>query len=94
MRTEVGSMTKVLRVRDDVSAVHTEYGVVLLDERAGRYWKLSVTAGVVFDAFRDGGTADDAVEALRSRYPADEQRVLRDVHELLDKLVELGVVHG
>lgn len=81
-----------MRVRDDVSAVRTEYGTVLLDERAGRYFKLSPTAGVVFDALRGGGSAEDAVAALRRNYAVDEQRARSDVDSLVERLAAMGVL--
>lgn len=83
-----------MRVRDDMSAVHTEYGVVLLDETRGRYWKLSATAGIVLDALRGGGSEADAVAELTNRFAVDEQRAHRDVRALVTRFAELGVVQA
>ncbi|MCL7381624.1 lasso peptide biosynthesis PqqD family chaperone [Streptomyces sp. 35G-GA-8] len=81
-----------LRLHDHVSTTETEYGVVVLDERTGRYWQLSSSAGLVLSTLAQGASVDDAVTALTGRYDVGEARARKDIDALLDSLRSAGLV--
>lgn len=69
-----------------VTATETEHGVVLLDERTGRYWQMNDTAAVVLRCLIDGGSVESAVTTLQGRYPDAADQIPRDVTDLVDAL--------
>ncbi|MFE7130918.1 lasso peptide biosynthesis PqqD family chaperone [Streptomyces sp. NPDC057638] len=77
---------------DHVSTAETEYGVVVLDERTGRYWRLSRSAALVVTTLTRGASVNEAVTALTERYDVERQRAERDVERLLDSLRSAGLV--
>ncbi len=85
-------MTTKTTLRADISAVRTEYGMVLLDERDGRYWQLSRTAAVFVEKLTDGGDLDDAVAEITRSFEVTEVRARSDLHCLAQRLREIGVV--
>jgi len=80
-----------LRFGDDVSTAETDYGTVLLDERAGTYWELNPTATLVVRTLLDGGEQADAVPALVRECDIDETHALRDVEALVRQLRGSGL---
>jgi hypothetical protein len=83
-----------IRLRKGVSSADTEYGVVLLDEDAGRYWNLNPTAASALRTLLDGGSPAEAVRQLTERYAVDAATAGRDVQELVDGLRQAGLVEG
>ncbi|GAA2972948.1 lasso peptide biosynthesis PqqD family chaperone [Streptomyces enissocaesilis] len=81
-----------LRIPEQVSAVDTEYGTVLLDERSGKYWQLTPSASVVLNELKSGGDINSAVAALARRFEVDEATARRDTLALVERLRSLGVV--
>ncbi|OLF07515.1 HPr-rel-A system PqqD family protein [Actinophytocola xinjiangensis] len=75
-----------------VTVTETDYGVVLLDQRQGRYWKLNPTAGLVVDTLRAGGTERDAVARVVGRFAVDPDRAAADVAALLAAMRAAGVL--
>ncbi|WP_018382051.1 lasso peptide biosynthesis PqqD family chaperone [Wenjunlia vitaminophila] len=76
-----------LRLRRDVTACDTGTGMVLLDERAGRYWQLNSTGARVLRALLDGDTPDQVTDALTATAGGvPRARVAADVHGLLTRL--------
>ncbi|MDQ4031590.1 MAG: lasso peptide biosynthesis PqqD family chaperone [Actinomycetota bacterium] len=69
-----------------VTTTRTEHGVVLLDERTGRYWQMNGTGALVLRSLIDGKTLESVVADLRDRYPAASEQAGRDVETLLDAL--------
>ncbi|RLU85839.1 PqqD family protein [Streptomyces griseocarneus] len=61
-------MTVVLR--DTISTAAVEDGLILLDERTGRYWQLNATGALVLDALLRGAGPSEAARHLRQRYPS------------------------
>jgi hypothetical protein len=80
-----------LRFGDNVSTAETDYGTVLLDERAGAYWELNPTATLVVRTLLDGGEEADAVAALVREFDIDETHALRDVEALVRQLRGSGL---
>jgi hypothetical protein len=69
-----------------VTATQTEHGVVLLDERTGRYWQMNDTAALVLRCLLDGGTAEQAAATLRDRFPIAADQASADVAALIEAL--------
>jgi hypothetical protein len=80
-----------LRFDAHVSTAETDYGTVLLDERAGTYWELNPTATLVVRTLLDGGEAADAAAALVREFDIGRAQALRDVEALLGDLREAGL---
>jgi hypothetical protein len=81
-----------LRLREDVSAAETEFGMVLLDERLGRYWELNPSACLALRTLLDGGTLEQAVDALTARFEVGGDRARTDVESLLTSMCAAGLV--
>jgi hypothetical protein len=79
-------------LRDDVSLVETEYGMVLLDGRTGEYWTLNPTAVLVMRTLLDGGDTDRAVHALVNEFDADVETAGADVADLVTDFAEAGLL--
>jgi Coenzyme PQQ synthesis protein D (PqqD) len=75
-----------------VTTTETEHGVVLLDERAGRYLQMNGTGAAILRHLLDRGDAASAVAELRDRYPAQADRVEADVMSLIDELRKAKVL--
>ncbi|MEU0384792.1 lasso peptide biosynthesis PqqD family chaperone [Streptomyces chartreusis] len=80
-----------LRFGDNVSTAETDYGAVLLDERAGTYWELNPTATLVVRTLLDGGEEADAAAALVREFDIDQAQALRDVETLVGQLRSSGL---
>ncbi|MFC7260702.1 MULTISPECIES: lasso peptide biosynthesis PqqD family chaperone [Streptomyces] len=80
-----------LRFGDDVSTAETDYGTVLLDERAGAYWELNPTATLVVRTLLDGGEEADAAAALVQEFDIDQAQALQDVETLVRQLRSSGL---
>ncbi|WP_131736257.1 lasso peptide biosynthesis PqqD family chaperone [Actinomadura roseirufa] len=75
-----------------VRTVDTEHGMVLLDERSGRYWQLNATAATVVRLLMEGAGADAAIKELTRRHASAADRVADDVRALLRSLEDAGMV--
>ncbi|MCX5253979.1 lasso peptide biosynthesis PqqD family chaperone [Streptomyces sviceus] len=80
-----------LRFGDDVSTAETDYGTVLLDERAGAYWELNPTATLVVRTLLDGGEESDAAAALVREFDIDQAQAMQDVETLVRELRNSGL---
>lgn len=81
-----------ISLHDRVTVTSTEYGLVLLDERAGEYWNLNPTGAFVLDALLGGATPAAAATALAAEHPVDVDTATRDVDELLAQLRDANLV--
>ncbi|MBP2329557.1 hypothetical protein JOF56_009942 [Kibdelosporangium banguiense] len=73
-------------LRDNVSAVETDYGMVLLDEDSGDYWNLNPSGAVVLQALLDSGNLDAATIELAQQFAVDHATALEDARALLTAL--------
>ncbi|EFL30391.1 conserved hypothetical protein [Streptomyces viridochromogenes DSM 40736] len=80
-----------LRFGENVSTAETDYGTVLLDERAGAYWELNPTATLVVRTLLDGGEEAEAAAALVREFDIDQAQALRDVETLVRELRGSGL---
>lgn len=80
-----------LRLGENVSTAETDYGTVLLDEKAGAYWELNPTATLVVRALLDGGEEADAAAALAREFDIDQEQARQDVETLVRELRDSGL---
>ncbi|MGY0057183.1 lasso peptide biosynthesis PqqD family chaperone [Streptomyces sp. LZ34] len=77
-----------ITLRPQVTCVTTPEGMVLLDERSGRYWQLNATGALILRHLLRGETPRQAAAALARRHPAAAARATGDVDQLLSMLRE------
>lgn len=75
-----------------VRMTETDEGVVLLDERSGRYWQMNGTGAAALNHMLADGNAEAAEDALRARHPQAAARIAEDVRELLAALRAANLV--
>ncbi|MFD5030741.1 lasso peptide biosynthesis PqqD family chaperone [Streptomyces sp. NPDC058220] len=75
-----------------VTITGTDHGMVLLNERTGRYWQMNDTGALVLRCLLDGGTVESAVAALRERFPDAAQNTTGDVERVIAALCAAKVV--
>ncbi|MFF4666825.1 lasso peptide biosynthesis PqqD family chaperone [Streptomyces sp. NPDC001282] len=80
------------RLRTDVACCPTSEGMVLLDERNGRYWQLNATGATVLQALLDGASPQQITDRLAATRPVLRERAAADVTALLDRLTRCGLV--
>ncbi len=66
--------------------------MVLLDERAGRYWQLNGTGAFVVQGLLDGVTPEQIAERLAATRPVTPERATADVTALVAHLVKEKLV--
>ncbi|TDQ48493.1 coenzyme PQQ synthesis protein D (PqqD) [Actinorugispora endophytica] len=88
----MGKAVTEVRLRPDVSATDTDYGMVLLDGRSGGYWQLNDTGAEIVRRLLDGGAPDEVVGFLVAEYEVGRSDAERDVRELVDDLLASGMV--
>jgi asparagine synthase (glutamine-hydrolysing) len=88
------SATMTVRLRTDVSTTDTDEGLVLLDERAGRYWQLNPTGALVLRLLLHGATPQQVAQTLADRYAVSAEQAAADVAALLQRLHTAGLVNS
>ncbi|MEH1166909.1 lasso peptide biosynthesis PqqD family chaperone [Micromonospora sp. CPCC 205539] len=78
----------------EVTSAETSNGLVLLDQRSGRYWQLNGTGAVTVRMLLDGRTPDGVAAALRERFPDSARRVEADVNSLVGALLDARLVES
>jgi Coenzyme PQQ synthesis protein D (PqqD) len=81
-----------VRLRADVSTTDTDDGLVLLDERVGRYWQLNRTGAFVLRLLLDGATPHQVAQTLADRHAISAEQAAADVTALLAHLQAAGLV--
>lgn len=81
-----------LRLRPDIATTDTDDGVVLLDERTGRYWQLNPTGAQVLRALLEGHQPDHIARELATRYGIDPPQAEHDVTTITDHLLATKLV--
>lgn len=75
-----------------VSLTEADDGMVVLDERRGRYWQLNQTGAFVLRSLLDNRDVDVVATTLRERYPGTPDDVADDVRRLVGSLRAAGLV--
>jgi Coenzyme PQQ synthesis protein D (PqqD) len=81
-----------LQLRPDIATTDTDDGLVLLDERTGRYWQLNPTGTHVLAALLEGRHPDDIAGGLATHYRIDIHQAQRDITALTDHLRAANLV--
>ncbi|MFI7104270.1 lasso peptide biosynthesis PqqD family chaperone [Streptomyces sp. NPDC050161] len=82
-----------LALGPDISTTDTDAGMVLLDERSGRYWQLNPTGALILRTLLNGGILQHAAAELADRYPAlTPEQAGHDAAALLESLRTAGLV--
>ncbi|MCL3994646.1 lasso peptide biosynthesis PqqD family chaperone [Streptomyces lavenduligriseus] len=85
-------MTRRARLQPHVTTVATDDGLVLLDERGGRYWQLNTTAAAILEHLARGADPRTTAEHLVSRYGIGREQAESDVHTFLEQLRSAGLL--
>ncbi|MFE2186042.1 lasso peptide biosynthesis PqqD family chaperone [Streptomyces sp. NPDC059455] len=75
-----------------MTMTETDTGMVLLDERSGRYWQMNDTGALVLRCLLDGGSAESVTSELRRRFPTATDDFAADVEALIGVVRTAGVV--
>jgi Coenzyme PQQ synthesis protein D (PqqD) len=75
-----------LRLRPEIATTNTDDGLVLLDERTGRYWQLNPTATHILHALLAGQHPDHIAAEMATRYHIDTEQAQHDITTLTDHL--------
>ncbi|MFF9572040.1 lasso peptide biosynthesis PqqD family chaperone [Streptomyces sp. NPDC014685] len=75
-----------------VSASDVEAGMVLLDERKGRYFKVNPSGALILHALLDGSEPADVIKMIVERYEVSQERAAADVDALTAELSGNGLV--
>jgi Coenzyme PQQ synthesis protein D (PqqD) len=75
-----------LRLRPEITTTDTEDGLVLLNERTGRYWQLNPPGAGILHALLDGQHPDHIAADLATRYRIDLAQAQHDISALTEGL--------
>jgi len=81
-----------LRLCSDVSKLETDDGMVLLDERAGRYWQLNRTGAFIVRTLLEGSTPQEIAKTLAQQHGVSVEQVTADIAVLIERLQTAGLV--
>ncbi len=81
-----------IQVSPHVSTADIADGLVLLDERKGRYWQLNATGALILRSLLNGASLDEATELVTTRYEVDSDQAASDAAALLESLKSAGLV--
>ncbi|MEV7627212.1 lasso peptide biosynthesis PqqD family chaperone [Actinoplanes sp. NPDC089786] len=81
-----------LTMRSDVSATDTEDGLVLLDQRSGRYWHLNRSGAAMLRMLLDGRTPQETAARIAQSSAVTEPAALTDVERLMALLRKAKLV--
>jgi hypothetical protein len=76
----------------DVTTVDTGDGLVLLDEKKGRYWQLNGAGAAAVRMLLDGDPPPVVAARLAGDFPGASQRALADVESLISALTRARLV--
>lgn len=86
-------MDESLAVPEHVQYVTDEAAQsVVMDTRSGRIFGLDNSAGVIWRALADTGSASAAAAAVTARYGLSAERAAGDVATFVDQLVSAGLL--
>lgn len=86
-------MPEIYRLAEDVVFREVDGGGVLLSKRSGAYRQVNVTGSRVLRLVSDGASIPGIIEMMATAFPAVARQTLTtDVQQMLDSLVEAGVV--
>jgi hypothetical protein len=77
---------------DQILAQDIENEIVLLNTQTGRYFGLVSNGQRIWQLLTELGDTEMAIEALRLEYDVDEATLRQDVGDLVEKLLETGLI--
>lgn len=80
------------RLRENVTACPIDDGMILLDERTGRYWQLNAAGAAIVGALLSGATPEQVTDRLVATRPVSPQRAADDVTALIAQLTHAKLV--
>lgn len=83
-----------LRPRAQVTMTRADDGMVVLDERTGRYWQLNQTAAYVLERLAAGDTAGQIADRVAETAGADVADVRPDVDAFVAGLRAADLITG
>jgi len=81
-----------LTIGSDVTVTDVDDGIILLNERDGRYWQLNRSGAATLRLLLDGRTTDEAAVELTRRNPNAAERARADITRLVDALLTSRLV--
>lgn len=85
-------MTTSTSLRKDVSICSTDDGMVILDERVGRYWQLNITGAKILSDLLSGATLQEVSAQLSASHNVNEEKAAADIKSLLEQLIKAQIV--
>ena len=67
--------------------------VVLLNPENGQYFGLNASGSSFWEKLDGRQTVGEIVSAMESEYAVDQVELLRDIEELVETLLEKGLIH-
>ena len=81
-----------LTLSPELTATSTDSGMVLLDQRTGKYWMLNRTGATALALMLDGKSAQDAAAEVAAGRDVDPARALADIEALVGSLRKARLV--
>ncbi|MFJ9674475.1 MULTISPECIES: lasso peptide biosynthesis PqqD family chaperone [Streptomyces] len=76
----------LLNLPPDVATVDTEDGMVLLNERTGRYWQLNVNGAQTLRRLLDGWTVEEIASDMAARHQIAPGQARGDITRVIEQL--------
>ncbi|WP_017615905.1 PqqD family peptide modification chaperone [Nocardiopsis salina] len=81
-----------MKLKEGATYTRADYGVVVLDEHTGKYFRLNETASWVFVHLVASDPPLDLESEYSSRYGVENDVARRDIGLVSERLVSLGVL--
>lgn len=83
---------RAFRCKPDVLFQEVSGEIVLLDLKSERYFGLNKTGARIWQGLSKGRSTEEIVSGLADEFEAAKPQLQDDVHELLQSLVEAGLI--
>lgn len=88
----MGSNNESFRCKPDVLFQEVSGEIVLLDLESERYFGLNQTGARVWQSLSEGRATEEIIASLAEEFEVARSQLDRDVHELLEELVQAGLI--
>lgn len=79
---------------EEVVACELDEGRALLDLRAGKYFKLNKSAGLIWDCLTTGATIEELMAEFEKRYDVEESQCRKDITAILNNFIAADLLQG
>jgi hypothetical protein len=83
-----------IRISDQIMMVDIDDEAVILNTENEQYFGLNSTALSMWKALTTTPTVEAACEKLLEEYQVDADTLQNDIHNLIDQLVDRGIIKG